>query len=748
MLKNFVLLHNFRILLQYKTTVQLFYTCVRGRLVIKIMKELNIADYHSDALKLHIDDKISDVILGFLQQRIDVACIVDDFDYPIGIVSKYSIYRSILERKNLNTSVESILQKDVLTVRDKETFKHVKEVLLQNNVAHGIVINKNNKVAGVISKSDIIRGFLHETEILVNQLTGLIEHLQDIVISIDRNKQIVAFNGAAENVIQLRKEEVIGRNIEELFPQLSCYLTSALNNLVSIKQKKVTFGPIVGIGSFIPITYKEHTSGAIAIIKDITTLEEFAQELETTKNLQQTLQQAIALSFDAIIITNKEGRITLTNNAFLDFFEQKEKNIINQLIHEAVPLVGKFYHKQTVKKDIITINNKTGLITKEYIVHAGKEVGMIIKIISNQLDQWKELFYQMDKLESELHYYRSEYQKLTQNSSFDIIKSNDKRIADLKHQALLSAKNNSTVLITGESGTGKELFAEAIHKESGRKGNFVKVNCAAIPSELLESEFFGYADGAFTGARRGGKIGKFELADKGTLFLDELGDMPIALQSKLLRVLQERSFERIGDNKTKSVDVRIIAATNKDLFHMVQDGVFREDFYYRINVVTIPIPPLRERIDDIPLLCYHLINKLNEKLHKQVIGISPEAFSILKQYSWPGNIRQLENVLERAMNFDVKSWIDTIHLPLELVENNIPIKKPIVKIIDPGPKRSEYPNETTSLKETEKSLIMETLQSVQGNRSKAAELLGISRTTLYNKMKKYHIESNLYFNIT
>jgi PAS domain S-box-containing protein len=717
---------------------------------MKVMKELNIADYYSDALKLHEWNKISDVILGFLQQRIDVACIVDEFDYPIGIVSKYSVYRSILDGKNLDAPVKSILQKDVFTVNDQETFKHVKAVLLQNNVAHGIVLNRHNKVAGVISKSDIIRGFLHETEILVNQLTGLIENLQEIVISIDRNKQIVAFNGAAENVVHLRKEEVIGRNIEELFPEVSEYLISVLDDLISIKQKKVVIGPIVGIGSFIPITYKENTSGAIAIIKDITTLEEFAQELETTKNLQQTLQQAIALSYDAIIITNKEGRITLTNNAFLDFFEQKEKNIMNQFIHGAIPLLGNFANDHNLRKEIITINNKTGLLTKEYIVHAGKEVGMIIKIISNQLDQWKELFYRMDKLESELNYYRSEYQKLTQNSSFDIIKSNDKRMADLKHQALLSAKNNSTVLITGDSGTGKELFAEAIHKESGRKGNFVKVNCAAIPSELLESEFFGYADGAFTGARRGGKIGKFELADKGTLFLDELGDMPLALQSKLLRVLQERSFERIGDNKTRSVDVRIIAASNKDLFMMVQDGEFREDFYYRINVVTIPIPPLRERKDDIPLLCYHLITKLNEKLNKRVIGISPEAFAILKQYSWPGNVRQLENILERAMNFDVKSWIDTIHLPLELIENHVPTKnKPIEKSINSsGQNRNDSPTEMTSLKVSEKSIIIETLKAVQGNRSKAAELLGISRTTLYNKMKKYNIETNVYFNFT
>ncbi|WHZ01099.1 sigma 54-interacting transcriptional regulator [Neobacillus sp. YX16] len=713
------------------------------------MKELNIADYYSKPLLLTENNIISDVIMGFLKQRIDVACIVDDSNYPLGIVSKYSVYRSILAGTSLDTPLKSILRRDVLTVNDKEGFRQVKDVLLQHNVAHGIVLNQENKVVGVISKSDIINGFLHETEILVNQLTGLIENLQDIVISIDRNNQIVAFNGAAEKVMLLKKEDIIGRNIEECFPEIAPYMVSTLDDLTTIKQKKVTLGPITGIGSFIPITYKENTSGALAIIKDITTLEEFAQELETTKNLQQTLQQAMALSYDAVIITDKQGRITLTNQAFLDLFELNDKTIINKKIEESVPVLGPFTDDPHQRKEIMTINNKTGIVTKEFIVHAGKEVGMIIKIISNQLDQWKELFYRMDKLESELNFYRSEYQKLTQNSSFDIIKSNDKKMANLKHQALLSAKNNSTVLITGESGTGKELFAEAVHKESGRKGNFVKVNCAAIPSELLESEFFGYADGAFTGARRGGKVGKFELADKGTLFLDEIGDMPLALQSKLLRVLQERNFERIGDNRTRTVDVRIIAATNKDLYQLVQDGEFREDFYYRINVVTIQIPPLRERKGDIPLLCNHLINKLNDRLNKQVIGISPEAFTIIKEYSWPGNIRQLENILERAMNFDVKNWIDTIHLPLELLENNQSIisREFIPPSTPPVVQNKQVSSETVSLKDSEKSIIMETLESVQGNRSKAADLLGISRTTLYNKLKKYNIESNVYFNI-
>ena len=264
--------------------------------------------------------------------------------------------------------------------------------------------------------------------------------------------------GQLKKSCYLKKEEVIGRKIEECFPEIAHYLVSALDDLTSIKQKKVTLGPITGIGSFIPITYKENTSGALAIIKDITTLEEFAQELETTKNLQQTLQQAMALSYDAIIITNNEGRITLTNQAFLDLFELKDKNIINQKIDDSVPFLGQFTKDRHLKKEIMTINNKTGIVTKEFIVHAGKEVGMIIKIISNQLDQWKELFYRMDKLESELNFYRSEYEKLTQNSSFDIIKSKDKIMANLKHQALLIGKKYFNCINYRRKWNGKGTF--------------------------------------------------------------------------------------------------------------------------------------------------------------------------------------------------------------------------------------------------------------------------------------------------
>lgn len=304
----------------------------------------------------------------------------------------------------------------------------------------------------------------------------------------------------------------------------------------------------------------------------------------------------------------------------------------------------------------------------------------------------------------------------------------------LKNEAFIAAQSFSTVLITGESGTGKELIAEGVHTSSGRHGRFIKVNCAAIPADLLESEFFGYADGAFTGAKKGGKPGKFEMANQGTLFLDEIGDMPPHLQAKLLRVLQEKEFERIGDTKTTSVDVRIIAATNKDLAQLVKEGKFREDLLYRIHVIHLHIPSLRERIDDIPILCQHFINKIKKKTNKAISGVSPEVLRLFQLHQWPGNIRQLENVMERAFHFCQGNYIESFHLPPSFFEALTKKAEFTLGHQEVGDK-----NRQDQMNETDRNIILSALAKVNGNKTKAAELLGISRSTLYQKIKQYQI---------
>jgi formate hydrogenlyase transcriptional activator len=283
------------------------------------------------------------------------------------------------------------------------------------------------------------------------------------------------------------------------------------------------------------------------------------------------------------------------------------------------------------------------------------------------------------------------------------------------------APTNSTVLIQGETGTGKELIAQAIHNTGSRRGRpFVKLNCAAIPLDLLESELFGHERGAFTGAIAQ-KIGRFQLADKGTLFLDEVGDIPLALQPKLLRVLQEQAFERLGSTRTQQVDIRLVAATNRHLKEMVKRGEFRSDLYYRLNVFPVLLPPLRERREDIPALAGHFVELFGHRMGRQIEHIPPETMSALSSYHWPGNIRELQNLIERAV---ILSNDGVLHDPLQSTR--------AVGVFSPP----------TTLKDSERALILQTLQAVGwviGGAKGAAARLGLKRTTLMSRMSKMGI---------
>lgn len=321
----------------------------------------------------------------------------------------------------------------------------------------------------------------------------------------------------------------------------------------------------------------------------------------------------------------------------------------------------------------------------------------------------------------------------------DNILGSSPQMIDLKETLLKIAPRNSNVLITGESGTGKELFAQAIHAASLRRsGPFVKINCAAIPENLLESEFFGYEEGAFTGSKKGGQSGKLELANKGTVFLDEIGELPFSLQAKLLRFIQDREIQKLGSEETFISDVRIVAATNVNLEQLVKYRKFREDLYYRLNVVNLNIPPLRERREDIVELVDHFIKKFNRSFKFKVAGISPEVKNILHRYTWPGNVRELENVIERAFNMLEGNVILPSHLPSSLLN----------QAVFDGEKIDHHPmaniasalNKGQTLEEImdqmEKLVILQALMISRGNKAKTAQLLNISRPGLYKKMVK------------
>jgi two-component system response regulator AtoC len=289
------------------------------------------------------------------------------------------------------------------------------------------------------------------------------------------------------------------------------------------------------------------------------------------------------------------------------------------------------------------------------------------------------------------------------------------------------ADRNVTVLIQGESGTGKELVAEAIHRSSSRRNKpFVKINCATIPENLLESELFGYEKGAFTGAERR-KLGKFELAHEGTIFLDEIGEMSLSTQAKLLRLLQEKEFERVGGTETIKIDARILAATNKDLARLTKEGGFREDLYFRLNVVTIWVPPLRERADDIPGLASFFLQDYSREFNKQIIGFSAEAMMLLCQYDWPGNVRELKNICQRAVIMATGPVIMTEDLPFSIQAKNHGVEPQL----NPGTTLKEI------VSDVERQVILKTLQEHNWNRTAAAEALGLNRRSLYAKMKDF-----------
>ena len=331
----------------------------------------------------------------------------------------------------------------------------------------------------------------------------------------------------------------------------------------------------------------------------------------------------------------------------------------------------------------------------------------------------------------ELDTYRDEFNKTNMaRRGIDNIIGTTQDMLELKRRVLLVGTSPSTVLITGESGTGKELFAHAIHYHSNRADKpFVKVNCAAIPETLLESELFGYVEGAFTGARKGGKMGKFELANKGTIFLDEIGDMPLSMQAKLLRVLQEKEIERLGDDKTIPVNIRIVSATNRDLMSLVSEGKFREDLYYRLHVIVLHIPPLRERKNDIHGLINYAIKELNKNLNMSILRISPEALNIILAYDWPGNVRELKNVIEAAMNFCRSNIIEPEALPYFLFSSS-------------ETATTDRPHDIDlrgSINETEKEQLIAGLKQCEGSRKEAARILNLSKSTLYRMMKKHNL---------
>lgn len=426
---------------------------------------------------------------------------------------------------------------------------------------------------------------------------------------------------------------------------------------------------------------------------------------------------------DGVFTTDSEGKITFANKAAEEITGYAAKEAFGRYCYEIFRLCTRCALKETVQTEKPILNLAVTILNKE-----GREIPVSLStaVLRNEKGQvigGVETFRNLSPIEGLK-------KELSQKYTLGDIISKNYRIHEIFDVLPGIAESDSTVLIQGPSGTGKELFATAIHTLSRRDAKpFIKVNCGALPDPLLESELFGYVKGAFTDAKRD-KPGRFALANGGTLLLDEVGEMSPSLQVKLLRVLQQKEYEPLGSTSPMRTDVRVIAATNKDLSKLIREGRFREDLFYRLNVVRIDLPPLAERKEDIPLLVNAFIEKFNARTGKRIIGVSSEALRFLMRYDYPGNVRELENIIERAFVVCSKDLIGTGCLPKEMIggQKETPAPAHLLNAIGP-------------LEQAEAKMIDETIKKNEGNRIKAARELGMSRITLWRKRKKYGLLS-------
>jgi len=444
------------------------------------------------------------------------------------------------------------------------------------------------------------------------------------------------------------------------------------------------------------------------------------------------LEEALNNAYEGLLITDVNGFVLKANEAYATFLGVRLEDMIGRHVTEVVENTRMHIVAKTGVPEIAQLQRIRG---RDMICHRipvferGKVVAVVGKVLFRDVDELFAMTGRFAALKKELEFYQDELRRRgAAKHSFDNIVGTSTALERVKALARRVARSDTTVLLLGESGTGKELFSHAIHRGSARAlGPFVKVNCAAIPETLFESELFGYKAGAFTGAHRGGRKGKFALAEKGTILLDEVSELPLAMQVKLLRVLQEREIEPVGAVEPEPIDVRIVAATNRDLEALVEAGAFRRDLYYRLNVLKLEIPALRDRPEDIPPLVDTLLRGLEKETGIPVHGVEPDAERVLMRHPWPGNVRELRNVLEQALYIKTGPSIRGADLPPGMD-------------CDPSRNGTAEPRPLRDLlHDAEEQAIRRALRESKGDKRASAARLGISKSSLYAKIERYSI---------
>lgn len=559
------------------------------------------------------------------------------------------------------------------------------------------------------------------------QLDALIQAMHDAMVAIDLRETIVLFNPSAERLTGVRAEDALGMPVSEVIPN------SRLPHILQTGQAEINQVQMLHHRSIVtnrvPVLSPDgDVTGAIAVFRDTTELLDLAAEVLHLKEIQTLLEAIFEATQDAISVVDQHGIGLRINSEYTRLTGLSEQDVIGKAATVDIA-EGESMHMRVLKtgQPVRNVSMKVGPYRKDVLVNVApmrvhdRLIGSVAVI--HDLSEMRALTEQLQRANAQIR-------RLATKITFSDIIAKSPAMLEALEAAKQAARTRATVLLRGESGCGKELFAHAIHQASDRvSGPFLRVNCAALSDSVLESELFGYEEGAFTGARKGGRRGFFEESDGGTLFLDEIAELSIGTQAKLLRVLQEREIIPVGGTRVRHVDVRVIAATHVNLEKAMADGRFREDLYYRLHVLPIAIPPLRKRTQDIPLLAFNFLTRLNAEYGRHVHSIADDALARLLEYAWPGNVRELENVLSRALiRMDYREQIIELrHLVPSLEQRDV--------ATDVFPVLTDD-TLANQLKRAERIAIENALKKARGNREEAAARLGVSVRSLYYKLSR------------
>jgi PAS domain S-box-containing protein len=669
------------------------------------------------SVKFYENDSIEEAANFLVQQKSKGGLVYNHLDDLVGVFTETEILFGLQMKK---TCLSEIMISSFKILDEQSELRKIDFGQSPLNP----VVNQKGVIVGYITKEQYLEAYAKDTQIQLKHLDAIFNSAHNGIISIDASGRITSINPPAERMAKTTKEKAIGKFLTDVV------LPSGLLEVVRTGKghtEKYRAGKRVYITNRSPIIDGDQVVGAVGVFQDISEIEFISNELKTVKQIVNELNTIINTSNDGICVIDNQCNIVKMNEKFSGLFQLSHDSHHN--IFDISEDIGKLVSEVIEKKktrSVLKKNRKTNnslIISATPILDDQKNVN---KIVMNVKDMTE-----METLRKELEKTKKMLDSLSNRNENGFIYRSPV-MKNLMKTVRQVASVDVTVLLTGESGVGKEEIANLIWRYSQRKNKpFVKVNCGAIPETLIESELFGYEPGAFTGASKKGKKGYFEQADGGTIFLDEIGEIPQHLQVKLLRVLQEMEITRIGAEKPKKIDVRVIAATNKDLEKMVAQGTFREDLFYRLNVVPIAIPPLRKRKEDIPLLIDYYANMFASKYNKELV-FSSGAIRAFLDYHWLGNVRELVNVIERIFVTSSSATVSEDHVIklLNLEQSLLTSEHITVNTIIPL---------KMAVEEVEKQLILKALQKEKTYR-KAAGLLKVNASTIVRKMRKYEKE--------